>query len=448
MRRLYESLALILIGWMALAPPLFSQEIGRASFRDAVAAAIQSMRGVHIEGQSQTQIRALNDRLDRAWDTIRRAGPGATPMLRTALSAELEKRGKPDSFFLLDVSDLLHATDPQKSEDLVVDALSRLDLDDPTMLANTERHFRLVYELARSGHEAVLPALLPFLSAHKAETFVPQHALKLDGTLMCVFLFGTYGPAAEDTLFERLKTQQAERSRILDVLDWVGTAKVLEPVSELYKTESSSDILKRSFVVLIRHGGERARKFLLETPVTDKERAFQEYYASVRLDLEAPIYENAACELRGDTRKEPRGLLTRADLDALFQKWESNYGKEEGASPLQVLNSAGAADAARFVHIRSLMLHRLSDEALSDVRITSALISGLEAKADAPGAEELQKQAQKGDATAAFRLGLRYSCGAGVTISRPEAYRYLKQAADLGFEPAKKAVQPAVITNQ
>jgi hypothetical protein len=62
-------------------------------------------------------------------------------------------------------------------------------------------------------------------------------------------------------------------------------------------------------------------------------------------------------------------------IDAMI----TNYGQDERTSPLEVLDSRLSADVLipSLLKLRSQTLNRLSDEALSDVEATNAIIDGL-----------------------------------------------------------------------
>lgn len=67
-----------------------------------VTAAIDSLRGLTLEGLSDEEKGALGTRLDKAWDVLREHKKVALPLVRRALAEERE-----DSFLILDLSDFL-----------------------------------------------------------------------------------------------------------------------------------------------------------------------------------------------------------------------------------------------------------------------------------------------------------------------------------------------------
>jgi hypothetical protein len=437
--RIFQILALLALTASVPSPALARarQQSDADASPASVKAALAAMRAVHIDVLSQPQVDAINQRLDRAWKTIEASGPAAIPVVRAALVAETGQPGKPDYFFLLDASHLLATLDSKNQWDAIAPALARIDADDITIRANTEPYFRLCHQLAQTGRPDALPALLPFLRVKQAAVFLPQHDLTLNPSLICVFLFGSYGPAAEDTLVERLESHPEERARILEILRWIGTAKSFGPVSKLYIPQQPYDMLLRAFSVLIAIGGEPGRKFLLETPVAAMDEKFRSYYAHMQGSLVIPGFEFNACQLRKINHEDSAKPLSRAELDKLLARMDAENGIEDRSNGMALLLSAGASDLSKLIHIRSRMLFRLSDEALDDVREANTLITALSSKSTAPTFEALSKLAGSGNAEAQYRLGLRYACGLGVSASRTRAGELLQAAADQGFEPAK-----------
>jgi hypothetical protein len=57
----------------------------------------------------------------------------------------------------------------------------------------------------------------------------------------------------------------------------------------------------------------------------------------------------------------------------------ANYGKDDRTNPVAFLDSGVGSGflIASLLKVRSLMLYRLSDEALSDVQVTNTLVNGL-----------------------------------------------------------------------
>ncbi len=148
--------------------------------------------------------------------------------------------------------------------------------------------------------------------ATKQQIFIPQHALTLSPALMCVFLYGVYGPASEDHLLRLLEQGNENAKIILEILAWIGTDKSI-PLAKKFDTFPGEKTLP---------------------PDTVKQRL-------------AGMYEN--------------------------------YGQDTRTNPAAILNADLSGDylITELAKIRSHMFHRISDEALEDVRISNFLIYAL-----------------------------------------------------------------------
>jgi hypothetical protein len=71
--------------------------------------------------------------------------------------------------------------------------------------------------------------------------------------------------------------------------------------------------------------------------------------------------------------------LFDTEMKLRIDAMNTNYGQDERTSPLEVLDSRLSADVLipSLLKLRSQTLNRLSDEALSDVEATNAIIDGL-----------------------------------------------------------------------
>jgi len=161
---------------------------GAASSRDpdaAVAAAINRLRGVHLEGMSAADKEALGARLDRAWDVLYDHPEEAEKAIVEVLATE-----KDDNFLLVDLAHLLTVLDPDHPEPAAAALLKAKVTADP---AGT---FHAAANMAAAHCAACLPAVLRILEIKNADTLIVEHALPIDPELMLTFTLGQYGDDA------------------------------------------------------------------------------------------------------------------------------------------------------------------------------------------------------------------------------------------------------------
>ena len=161
-----------------------------------VAAAIDQLRGVHIEGMSAEEKTALGRRLDRAWDTLYDHPDAAKKAILAVLASERQ-----DSFLLVDLSNLLTTLDP-KSLEAAAGGLARADVT-----AHPAGTFHAASRMAAGRCGACLPAVLRILEIKDADTQIAQHALPIDPQLMLTFTLGQYGDDAIGPVSARLASE-------------------------------------------------------------------------------------------------------------------------------------------------------------------------------------------------------------------------------------------------
>ncbi len=127
--------------------------------------------------------------LDAFWDKARAMGTAAVPCLREMLQAE-----KDDGFFLFDASSLLLSID-QSSPTLeaVAGALRYADLKEVDPAA----YIRLLIWLSWKDVD-IGPLAEKYLTYPDVDTYLPQHAMKLDRISGTVLLYGSMPTALAD----------------------------------------------------------------------------------------------------------------------------------------------------------------------------------------------------------------------------------------------------------
>ena len=115
----------------------------------AVTAAINRLRGVHLEGMSAADKDALGARLDRAWDVLYDHPEEAEKAIVEVLATE-----KDDNFLLVDLAHLLTVLDPDHPEPAAAALLKAKVTADPPGI------FHAAANMAAAHCAACLPAVL------------------------------------------------------------------------------------------------------------------------------------------------------------------------------------------------------------------------------------------------------------------------------------------------
>jgi hypothetical protein len=127
---------------------------------------------------------------------------------------------------------------------------------------------------------------------------------------------------------------------------------------------------------MIQSAGPRGKEAMLAIDPKNLDAKSKEYIAKIRPAIEKASLDSVRpmfVDFPGDA------TLSDQDVTARLATMEKNFAKDDHANATTILNSGLSADflISQLIKIRRVTLHRLSDEALSDVEISDALINGL-----------------------------------------------------------------------
>src|SRR6266702_623127 len=204
-------------------------------------------------GRTEGTYAAYNKQMDAAWQFFAANKPQVLPILRSQLKAELA-REQPSDLVLLDIGFFLNENEAGEGKSLARDALFRLNPRSPIIEANHKELFEFIHTVAQDHDPRVLDLIdSEFLSSDQ-KIFVPQHALELDGTLACVFLYGAYGEDSERALRARLRDRSAVK-RVLEVLAWLGSPDSVQAVGDALSASPNYETFSRVTSFMMQAGG-------------------------------------------------------------------------------------------------------------------------------------------------------------------------------------------------
>jgi hypothetical protein len=326
------------------------------------------------EGQSHETMETYNRQMDAVWKFYTSHKSEILPILRAQLKAEIA-RDQPSDLVLLDVGLFVHESDGVEGKALARDALFRLNPRAAIVNENYKELFELTHAAAEDRDHRVLDFIDKNFLTTQQTIFIPQHALKLDGTLMCVFLYGVFGTAAEDHLRARLQDPSAAK-RVLELLGWLGSPDSLRQAGDALTAAPGYDTFARVTAFMMQVAGPAGREFMLKLDSNKLDPQSREYLAKIRQAIQSMSFEairNSLAQTPGDKKLSDTEMKLR--IDAMI----ASYGQDERTSPLAVLDSGLRSDflIPSLLKVRSRALYRLSDEALSDVEATNAVVNGL-----------------------------------------------------------------------
>lgn len=362
-------------GFILLASTLFNSA-GAATLEQETGTRLEQIRAIR-PGQSAAMIATYNNELDATWQFLASHKPDVLPILREQLKAELA-RPRPSDLILLDVGFFLHENDSADGKALARDGLFRLNLRAAVIDENRKELFEFAHAAAKDHDPRVLGLIeREFLSSDQ-QIFIPQHALQLDGTLVCVFLYGAYGSDSERALRAKLRDSSVSK-RVLELLVWLGSPGSVKEVGDALSASPNYETFSRVASFMMQAAGPAGREFMLNISPDGLDAQSRRYLSKVKSAIQNTSFRairNSFAGFPGDKQLSDAEVTSR--LDAML----ANFGKDDRTSPLAILDSGLGADflISELLKIRERMLYRLSDEALSDVAVTNSLINALRYK--------------------------------------------------------------------
>jgi hypothetical protein len=347
---------------------------GAATVEEETVARVNQLRAVKA-GPGAEPLEKYNKQMDEAWKFFSANKAQALPVLRAQLKSELSSP-QPNDLVLLDIGYFLYLAREKTDKAMALDALFRVKPDSPVVEADFSELFNFAHLAAADHDPRVLDLIDKAFFSTDLDVIVPQHALTLKATLLCVFLYGAYGPESEARLRTKLK-DKATANRALEILVWLGTPASIPDVGPALAASPGYDTFTRVTSYMMQVGGPAGRKFMMSVQAESLDPKAREYYAKIQpmiRDLSFAQMKAVLAKSGGDKRLSDEEVKAR--LSAMYD----NFGKDDRTSPLAIVDSGLSSSylIGELIKIRSRTLQRLSNEALDDVQVTNVLITALQ----------------------------------------------------------------------
>ncbi len=358
---------------MALVLGALLQLANAATLEDETLDRLNQIRNIRT-GQSAQVIEGYNQQMDASWRFFTANKDAIAPTLRAQLREEMA-RPQPSDLLLLDIGYFLFLDGSAQDQALGLDALFRLNPTSGIATENTQQLFQFAHAAARLHDTRVLQLIDQAFLSMDQQIFIPQHALKLDSTLLCVFLYGAYGPEAEAALKARLN-DKAVAQRALETLVWLGSPAALPEVRAALRASPDLPTVQRVTAYAMQAAGPEGRDFMLSLPAGLLDAPSKDYLSRVQANIRNTSFSSIH---RSFERFSGKRTLPDAEVAARLEAMIENMGRDDHLNPLAILDSGLSTDVLlpALVKVRSRSLHRLSDEALDDVKVVNALMNGL-----------------------------------------------------------------------
>ena len=350
---------------------LFTLAARAETVAEQTLARVAELRSIQPSSDDR-ELAEANRRMDAAWTFFGANKPEALPVLREQLADELGKAA-PNSLVLLDVGYFLFLQgDDDKAQ--ATSALFALDPSSDLVRWNADEFFKFSHGVASRRDPRILAFIDKAFLREDRDVFIPQHALHLDPTLVCVFLYGVYGEGSEEHLRSALADPKSTK-KALEILTWLGSPASVAAARQAYAAQPSEENFGRLTAYLMKAAGPQGRMAMLDVPIEQLDAASRAYYATIRPAVQAT--DLGGLRKQFGSAKAPR--LSDSEVKVRLAAMDANDGRDDTTQPLSILDSTLPSgfliDA--LVRIRAHTFRRLSDEALSDVEMTNALINAL-----------------------------------------------------------------------
>jgi hypothetical protein len=286
-----------------------------ATLQEQTASRLDQTRAIRA-GQDAATTARYNADLDAAWRFFISQKPDVLPILRTELQAEMARQ-QPNDMVLLDTGFFLQTHGGVDDKAAAREALFRLNPRADVVEANQQQLFAFTHAVAQDRDARVLDLIGRVFMPSSDTIFIPQHALELDGTLTCVFLYGAYGADAEPAIRAHLRVP-ALAKRALEVLVWLGSPESVSEAAGAFRVYGDSETFERVTTFMMQAGGPAGRDFMLtiapDTLVPRNRRAILD----TGLDDEAIIAKLLSARRRAFARISDEALSEVETLNTML----------------------------------------------------------------------------------------------------------------------------------
>lgn len=365
-------------GWLG-ACALMGSGIGgacAATPAEEVQSHVKYLREIRADDDNAT-IARHNRQMDAGWAYFKANKPQVLPLLREQLDQELRAPQR-NGMVLLDLGDYLTLNGIDDADrDKGAQALAAIDPKDPVVDANVQQLFEFARLVAARQDVRAFPLIDRAFLRKDVQLFVPQHAMKLESTLASVFLYGPYGERGETHLREllRVETDPAIARRIIEILIWIGSSASVPEIKRVGETWTDYETFGRVMTFMMMSGGPDGPAALREVRMETLDDKAQAYWTKQRGDLDHASFATWHSLMPKSELRASSAELARRTLAQIEQR--KGVGAE--APPFFLVDAPIPAPEiiASLTRSRALVLQRLSDEALSEVRLFNLLINTL-----------------------------------------------------------------------
>jgi hypothetical protein len=331
---------------------------------------LDAMRAV----QPTTGADVVGKQMDDIWKYFDANRAKVLPILRRELLAE-EHRPNRSPFMLLGAGFYLYTHGDASDREPAKAALFSIDSTSPVIRSNLEQYFYFVHSVAVEHDERVLTLIDSAFLDKKVPLVIPEFALNLDESLVCVLLYGAYGDGAEEHLKPFLMNPARVR-KVLEILIWIGSPASNNEVLGAIRANRDIEVFARATAFLMQSGGPEGRAIMQKINPADLDPQSADALNKSRQHIEAVSgawYKSIFDRMGGAT------TIPDADLRKRISATASGKGRDATLSPRAIYASGIPRDEliGLLTAMRAAMLKNVYDQVLQDVRTTDMVINAV-----------------------------------------------------------------------
>lgn len=341
---------------------------------------LDKLRGVKPE-TGEGKLKELNQRMDSVWKFFLAHPKEVAPYLKRELEKELQKE-KPDQFFIMDMGSFWLKIQGEKGEPLAIRAFKKVDFKKKIIKDNFRQFFEYASSLAQTGNPELLAVFDKTFLRIDQEIFLndPPHFTVLNPHMMRLFIYGQFGPGAEEHLAELLAPNSPDNMMILEILNYVGSESSVKQVQTMMTREEGHEVFVRAFAFMMRLGGNRGLQAVLTLNPENLDKKSSDYLKSILSDIKKVDFQFHVQSIKAISGS--RVPVADKDLKERLQVMYENYGVDHELHPIIILESKLPKKylLGEMKRIRTRMFYRTNKHGLDDVVITNMVINALQFK--------------------------------------------------------------------
>lgn len=298
------------------------------------------------------------------------------PILERELRAETVKKKKND-FFLLEIGHFLFLNGSVAQKETATRALYSIDSSKISITANFDKLFHFTYLVSKERYPGILEFVDDtFFSNVRQRIVTADQPLTLDGAIICVFLYGAYGPDSEQHLLTNF-THPKKRLFAIEILTWIGSEQSVPRVKKAIFQETDYNLLTRALTYLLQNGGPEGIQVILELPTNGFNKDLLKFYDRIHKAAKIISLESLTARYsRHPGKTEYSDEELKQNITHMYDK-----GKlDRQLNPVTIIKSKLSNQylLLELSKIRRKMFSRISYLGMGDIQFINSLMNAIQ----------------------------------------------------------------------